>query len=217
MPKIVIQTLTGKQHQLQVASSIQVKALKEQIQKLLRTETNQTRLVHKGESLNEQNDDQIIKFEDGDVILSFPVRKAPSSQIQKSMLGIGQDDDDNDDDDDDLKFKLDKNAPIILKKFVEFLKQKLKIPDFVLVAIFGMNKWVYICLTLFVLGGPIAHKYDLGPIYVIGWILLIIFRNLGKRKPGEMSAYSVFNEGFRELPGQFNAQQVDDQVRRGRM
>eukprot|EP01025_Chloroclados_australasicus_P023664 TRINITY_DN23946_c2_g1_i2.p3 TRINITY_DN23946_c2_g1~~TRINITY_DN23946_c2_g1_i2.p3 ORF type:complete len:118 (-),score=6.39 TRINITY_DN23946_c2_g1_i2:79-432(-) len=106
---------------------------------------------------------------------------------------------------------------ILVKIFAKILKERLKFPDWVLVVIFGLNKWVYICLILFILGGPIAHKFDLGPVYVIAWILGLIFFNLGKRKQGEMSAYSVFNEGFQELPGQFNAQQVDDQIRRGHM
>ena len=35
---------------------------------------------------------------------------------------------------------------------------------------------------------------------------------LGTRKEGEASAYSIFN-GFNELPGAFNAAQLDDQMR----
>jgi hypothetical protein len=44
---------------------------------------------------------------------------------------------------------------------------------------------------------------------------VVIFTNLGTRKAGEASAYSVFNEGFRELPGTFNADRVDEHLRRG--
>eukprot|EP01023_Acetabularia_acetabulum_P066025 TRINITY_DN8836_c1_g1_i2.p2 TRINITY_DN8836_c1_g1~~TRINITY_DN8836_c1_g1_i2.p2 ORF type:complete len:213 (-),score=31.04 TRINITY_DN8836_c1_g1_i2:68-706(-) len=212
MPKITVQTLAGKQYELQVSQSVQINTLQDQIQKLLKTE-NQNKLIFKGEILGEQNVKN-LKFEQGDVILAFPVRKAPSSTTQKALLGVEHEEDD---DDDELKFKFSQNTPIIFQKFIKFLQKQLNIPDWILVAVFGINKWVYICLILFVVGGPIAHRYDLGPIYVITWILMVIFMNLGKRKPGEMSAYSVFNEGFQELPGQFNAQQVDDQVRRGQM
>ena len=43
-------------------------------------------------------------------------------------------------------------------------------------------------------------------------IAAIFTVGLGTRKEGEASAYSIFN-GFNELPGAFNAAQVDDQMR----
>lgn len=42
----------------------------------------------------------------------------------------------------------------------------------------------------------------------------LIASNLGRRLPGESSAYSVYNGG-RSLPGQLRAEQFDDEVRRG--
>jgi hypothetical protein len=49
------------------------------------------------------------------------------------------------------------------------------------------------------------------------WILLSmfasIFLNLGKRRKGEMSAYSVFNEGYKQLLGTLNAEQFDQEIR----
>ena len=62
-----------------------------------------------------------------------------------------------------------------------------------------------------------ACRLQVGPLYVLGTILVVIFTNLGTRKPGEASAYSVFNEGMRALPGQLNADAIDDQMRRGQM
>ena len=57
---------------------------------------------------------------------------------------------------------------------------------------------------------------QVGALYVLATLMLLIFMNLGTRKPGEASAYSVFNN-FRELPGQLNANRLDDQIRRGQM
>jgi hypothetical protein len=57
---------------------------------------------------------------------------------------------------------------------------------------------------------------QVGPLYVLASAAALIFANLGTRKPGEASAYSVFN-GFRELPGQLNAAAMDDQLRRGQL
>ena len=43
----------------------------------------------------------------------------------------------------------------------------------------------------------------------------LIAGNLGTRRTGELSAYSVFNEGFREIPGTLNAVALDEQMRQG--
>jgi hypothetical protein len=51
---------------------------------------------------------------------------------------------------------------------------------------------------------------------VLASFVLVMLCNLGKRRKGEASAYSVFN-GFQELPGQLNAQRMDEQLRRGQM
>ncbi|KAK9906447.1 hypothetical protein WJX75_001982 [Coccomyxa subellipsoidea] len=65
-------------------------------------------------------------------------------------------------------------------------------------------------------GAPIASKYQVGEIYVLLTLMTVIFCNLGTRREGEASAYSIFNN-FRELPGQLNANMLDDQLRRGQM
>ncbi len=58
---------------------------------------------------------------------------------------------------------------------------------------------------------------QVGPVYVLASLAALIFFNLGTRKAGEASAYSIFNAGFRELPGQLNAATMDDQLRRGQL
>lgn len=58
---------------------------------------------------------------------------------------------------------------------------------------------------------------QVGPVYIIVSAAALIFLNLGRRKAGEASAYSIFNAGFRELPGQLNAAAMDDQLRRGQL
>lgn len=46
----------------------------------------------------------------------------------------------------------------------------------------------------------------------ISIFLLMVF-NLGERKEGELSAYSVFNKGFKQLHGDFDAGDLDRQLR----
>ncbi len=57
---------------------------------------------------------------------------------------------------------------------------------------------------------------QVGPLYVLVSIVAVIYWNLGTRREGDASAYSIFN-GFRELPGQLNAGALDEQIRRGQM
>ena len=57
---------------------------------------------------------------------------------------------------------------------------------------------------------------QVGEMYVLVTLVTLILCNLGTRREGEASAYSIFNN-FRELPGQLNANVLDDQIRRGQM
>lgn len=57
---------------------------------------------------------------------------------------------------------------------------------------------------------------QVGPIYILASIIAAMFLNLGKRQPGQASAYTIFNN-FRELPGQLNADVLDQQLRTGQL
>lgn len=46
---------------------------------------------------------------------------------------------------------------------------------------------------------------------------VFIASNLGTRKAGEASAYSIFNEGFQQIAGTFGAEHMDAQLRQGRL
>lgn len=63
----------------------------------------------------------------------------------------------------------------------------------------------------------VAAGYDLGPVYLVGTIFLLIAMNLGTKAEGELSAYSIFNPGLQRLPGQITAEDLDGQLRRGNM
>ena len=52
-----------------------------------------------------------------------------------------------------------------------------------------------------------------GSLYFMLSIFVAIFSNLGKRLPGELSAYSVFNAKFQKLLGTLTADQIDKQLR----
>ncbi|VFR02174.1 unnamed protein product [Cuscuta campestris] len=54
-------------------------------------------------------------------------------------------------------------------------------------------------------------------LQILGTGFGIVFYNLGQRQHGELSAYSIFNEDFRELPGTLNADRIDRDIRAGQL
>ena len=48
--------------------------------------------------------------------------------------------------------------------------------------------------------------FGFGLIYFFITIILLIFNNLGERKPWELSAYSIFNPNFERIPGSINSE-----------
>ena len=54
----------------------------------------------------------------------------------------------------------------------------------------------------------ISTFYYLQNIFFILSGIYFIFANLGKRKPGELSAYSVFNKDFKKIAGTMDADEM---------
>eukprot|EP01112_Ceratiomyxa_fruticulosa_P003070 TRINITY_DN1346_c0_g2_i1.p1 TRINITY_DN1346_c0_g2~~TRINITY_DN1346_c0_g2_i1.p1 ORF type:complete len:157 (-),score=38.66 TRINITY_DN1346_c0_g2_i1:194-664(-) len=73
--------------------------------------------------------------------------------------------------------------------------------------------WIKVGLWLFALW--CFSLVEFGSIFFIASIFVLIFINLGERKKGELSAYSVFNPNFAELPGTTNARQMETELRGG--
>lgn len=121
-----------------------------------------------------------------------------------------------DDDPVQLSFQLPQGASSFQRQLARLLRDKLKLPEFVLVLVFGVRPWVWLATAAWIFFAPIVAHYELGPLYVLGTICGLIFLNLGTRQAGEASAYSIFNQ-FRALPGQLTADEIDRQFRQGQM
>jgi hypothetical protein len=63
-----------------------------------------------------------------------------------------------------------------------------------------------ICVWIFLFRQFI--NWGFGSVFISASILVLIFANLGKRKPWELSAYSVFNRNFERLPGTLNLNDI---------
>lgn len=71
----------------------------------------------------------------------------------------------------------------------------------------------YIFLAMWLTGFILCNLHDCGSIWIILSLFLVIFRNLGTREKGELSAYSVFNEGCQRLLGTMTSEQFEREIR----
>ncbi|KAM0934541.1 putative SAYSvFN domain-containing protein [Dioscorea sansibarensis] len=165
------------------------------------------RILHDKKNGREDGDDLLVRLDNGDSLMVAVIPKPPAKHLH-------EDDDDNDDDD-DLKFWIPPSTSQWRRRLFYFLREKLRLPDILLMAIFSISLKAWAFIVLWFSLAPVAHRWDLGPVYILGTGFLIIILNLGKRQHGDLSAYSIFNEDFRELPGTLNADRIDRDIRAG--
>ncbi|KAJ7952659.1 Ubiquitin family protein [Quillaja saponaria] len=163
-------------------------------------------LILRGNVLSDikNGDDVYMQLNDGD---SLVVAVKPKPPVREGL--------DNDDDEEDLKFQLPHSSSLWKRRLYSFLHDKLKLPEILLMAIFSLSLKAWAVIILWFIFAPVAHRWDLGPLYILATGFCIILFNLGKRQPGDASAYSIFNEDFRELPGTLNADRFDRDIRAG--
>ncbi|KAK5847312.1 SAYSvFN domain-containing 1 [Gossypium arboreum] len=205
MVEITVKTIgPARPSRLHVPSSIKVLDLRKLIARKNHLPVENLKLILQGMVLHdrEDEDDIYVRFNDDDYLIVAVKPKAP--------VGL-----DIDDDDEDLKFQLPQSTSQWKKKLYSFLRNRMKLPDIVLMAIFSLGLKAWALIILWFTLAPIAHKLDLGPLYILGTGFCLIFLNLGRRQPGDVSAYSIFNEDFRELPGTLNADAIDRDIRTG--
>ncbi|XP_059643647.1 uncharacterized protein LOC132285473 [Cornus florida] len=196
---------------LNVSSRIKVHDLRKLIAGNNRLPIDNLRLIFGGNVLHDKKNevDEIIQLNDGDSLIVAVKPKPPVKQIRDGL--------DDDDDDDDLKFQLPPSTSRWKRRLFFFLHDKLKLPDMLLMAILSLSLKAWAVIIIWFMLAPVAHRWDLGPLYILGTGFTLIFLNLGKRQQGDMSAYSIFNEDFRELPGTLNADRLDRDIRAGQI
>ncbi|KAK8481564.1 hypothetical protein V6N13_046967 [Hibiscus sabdariffa] len=207
MVEITVKTIgPARPSRLHVPSSIKVLDLRKLIAQKNHLPVENLKLILQGKVLHDREDEDEVyaRLNDGD---SLVVAVKPRAPVGLSI----------DDDDEDLKFQLPQSTSRWKKKVYSFLLNRLKLPDIILMAIFSLSLKAWALVILWFILAPIAHKWDLGPLYILGTGFCLIFLNLGRRQPGDVSAYSIFNEDFRELPGTLNADAIDRDIRTGRI
>ncbi|CAL5227512.1 g10497 [Coccomyxa viridis] len=208
---IKVQAIGGRPSALTVPVDIKVEQLKQIISSELRFPLDRLKLVKGGKPLDD--DLRAAGLSDGDTLLAvIPPRPPPKHLHSACDSSAGE----PGSWDDPARFRLPTNASATKKRLAAFLKQRLRIPDVALIILFNVRPWAWAVLAAWLMGAPLASRLEVGPLYVLVSIVAVIYWNLGTRREGDASAYSIFN-GFRELPGQLNAGALDEQIRRGQM
>ena len=172
-------------------------------------------------------------FRDGAVVLALPVPKPPPERVRRRRVeggegaeargnnnGEGDDtghDSEKEEEEEEDPFRYRPPSNRLARFLTESIRTRGLLPDPLLAVLVRIPTKFYLFLTLWPLGAKLASRFSLGPPFILLSIVVAIFSNLGKRKPGEASAYSVFNEGFRSLLGELRAEAIDDGLRRGNL
>lgn len=61
----------------------------------------------------------------------------------------------------------------------------------------------------------VALRHGVGQPFILLSIVALVLANFGRRKPGEASAYSLFNANKRALPGAIPREELERQLRGG--
>ncbi|CAI0418654.1 unnamed protein product [Linum tenue] len=238
MVEITLKTIgPSPSSRLHIPSPVTVRDLRKLIAESKNLPAENLRLVLHGKMVEDGgDDDMLITLKNNDALIVAVKPKPPAKHLQDGC-----------DDDDDLKFQLPQSTSPWKRKLYFFLRHKLKIPgkapvveflhlnlpisdlslfkmffallwaDMLLAGLFSLSAKVWAAIILWFIFAPVANRWHLGPLYILGTGFAIIFLNLGRRQAGDVSAYSIFNEDFRELPGTLNADRLDRDIRAGQM
>mmetsp|Transcript_16167 Transcript_16167/g.48447 ORF Transcript_16167/g.48447 Transcript_16167/m.48447 type:complete len:214 (-) Transcript_16167:760-1401(-) len=213
MPDVHVQLVGRLRRKLNVPDKCKVSQLRSLVASEFRLSQERLRLVTGGKILEDL--DPAPAFNDGDTVLASVIAPAQSADFDRGVTrGAGEY---LDPEAEEERFRLRSDATRVERELAHLLQRRLHVPDVVLQLLFSIRRRTILFFLLWLCLCPVAARFHLGPLYVLGTILALIFTNLGTREPGELSAYSVFNEGMRALPGQLNADAIDEQMRRGQM
>lgn len=193
---------------LTIPSTLKVAELRKLIAGTTHLPLENMTLVFRGNVLHDSTngEDSSVQLHEGETVTVAIKPKPPAKHIQDSF---------DDDDGEDLKFKLPESTSRWKRRLFFTLRDKMRLPDMLLMAIFSLRTKTWAAILIWFILAPVAHRLDIGPLFILGTGFLVIFYNLGHRQPGDVSAYSVFNEDFRELPGTLNADRLDRDIRLG--
>ncbi|KAK9845279.1 hypothetical protein WJX81_002128 [Elliptochloris bilobata] len=212
MVSITVHIMGGaRKLSLEVAEDISVAELRGIVARGTGCPAKRLKLIRAAHSLRDE--DGAAGLPEGASLLAVVVPLPPSQAAQAQADPRPSEEADVD----AARFQLPADASLLTRRAATFCQQRLRLPELLMVVLFSVRPWVWAALGAWLACAPLAHRLEVGPLYVLASAAALIFLNLGTRKAGEASAYSIFNAGFRELPGQLNAAAMDEQLRRGQL
>lgn len=195
-----------------------------------------------GASSSSPPDEPSVLLSDGDALVIVPRRAAPSDHARRAAAaaasfgggptggarggdgalrrrrgdgGGGANSDDDEDEDEELRhYRPPADAYAWERRLGGWLHSR-GAPPLALAWLFLARPYRVLLTLVVASSARVAHGYGWGPPYVLVCLIGAMLLNLGRRKEGEASAYSLFNAGLRRLPGQLDAAQMDAQIRAG--
>lgn len=116
-----------------------------------------------------------------DTVLAAVAPRAPPKAVRDAVSGGGQEDEEED----PLRLRLPANAPAWKRSTVRFLRQRLRVPEALLALLMQVSLRAWLALAAWMAGARLAARWELGPLYMIGTILLLMLLNLGQRREGQ--------------------------------
>ncbi|TKY55553.1 Ubiquitin supergroup [Spatholobus suberectus] len=165
--EIVLKTIgPARPSRLLVPSSVKVRDLRRLIAGNDNLPIDNLSLILRGSALCDMKngDDVYVQLNDGDCLI---VAVKPKPPVKDGY--------DNDDDDEDLKFRLPHSSSWWKKRLYSFLRDNLKLPDILLMVIFTLSLKAWVLIILWFILAPVAHRWDLGPLYILatGFCLIL--------------------------------------------
>lgn len=118
-----------------------------------------------------------------DTVLAAVAPRPPPKAVRDAVSGGGGQEEDEDED--PLRLRLPANAPAWKRNTVRFLRQRLHVPEAALALLLRVSLRAWLALAAWMAGARLAARWELGPLYIIATILLLMLLNLGQRREGQ--------------------------------
>lgn len=98
-----------------------------------------------------------------DAILAILAPPPPPKHLQRDASDAPADFEE-DSFNDPARFRLPANATPLRRKMAAFLQHRLKLPDVVLVVLFGVRPWAWVLFLAWLVAAPVAAAYKVAPL-----------------------------------------------------
>jgi hypothetical protein len=222
---LTVQMLGGERKQVPLPSDKTVKSLIASIAKEFNTSTG-LKLICGGAVVGDDDahgKKKVIDIGPEEIVLAMQVQpsvRAPSWGAIKKEVAANEEEDEKEDEEVQRSLnELPSSSWGWEKSLVAWLR-RIGTSRGLLSTLIFLRPVRLLWFLLFIFALLALNQFSplLGPPFILVSILCCIFLNLSNdKKPGDISAYSICNEGVQRLPGQLDADAMDEQIRRGQI